>query len=381
MNNTTMLKSQENFFQILDALADMVLVKGPEAKLVWANRAFCAHYNMTPEQLKGIIDAPFNKADLTEQYVIDDNYVFRTGNTLDIPEEIVTRHDGVPRLFHTVKSAIRDEAGKVILTVGISRDITDRKEIEENLKVERARSMYSSKMATLGEMAGGIAHEINTPLTVIKLLAGQSLDIFADQTPDLERIKTNFGKIEKTVDRIARIISGLRAFSREGKNDPSTKTAIAGIVDETLAFSKEKILSHEIDLSVTHADPEAEIDCRTTEISQVLLNLLNNAHDAIVDNVESKWIRIESKIIGTEAEISVTDSGLGISEKALDQIFQPFYTTKEIGKGTGLGLSISKGILEAHGGTLACDSACPNTRFVMRLPLKSYTRPKNKSAR
>ena len=125
----TLKTNEKQYQQILNAITDMVLVKGPESRIVWANQAFCAYYGMSNEALQDIIDAPFSKPDYTQQYVRDDAYVFTTGQPLTV-EEPVVRHDGVERLFSTIKSAIRDEAGQVVMTVGVSRDITAQKETE-----------------------------------------------------------------------------------------------------------------------------------------------------------------------------------------------------------------------------------------------------------
>lgn len=116
---------------LLDMIPDMILVKGPESHILWANAAFQKYYGMNNEQLAGMIDAKVSKPDFTQQYIRDDNMVFTTGNTLDIPEEPVTRYDGEVRYFNTIKSAIKNHEGKVIMTIGISRDITDRKIAEE----------------------------------------------------------------------------------------------------------------------------------------------------------------------------------------------------------------------------------------------------------
>jgi rsbT co-antagonist protein RsbR len=118
----------------LDAVAPMVLVKGAQSRIVYANRAFRDYYGMSQAQLADLIDAPFNAPDYTQQYIQDDAHVFRTGETRDIPSEPVTRHDGVVRLFHSVKSAVRDEAGQVVLTVGVSEDITEQHEAERQLQ-------------------------------------------------------------------------------------------------------------------------------------------------------------------------------------------------------------------------------------------------------
>lgn len=126
----TLRTNEKQYQQILNAITDMVLVKGPESRIIWANQAFCTYYGMTPDELENLLDAPFSKPDYTQQYVKDDAFVFATGRTLEI-EEPVVRHDGEVRLFSTIKSAIRNELGQVIMTVGVSRDITIQKQIEQ----------------------------------------------------------------------------------------------------------------------------------------------------------------------------------------------------------------------------------------------------------
>jgi PAS domain S-box-containing protein len=120
-----MLQREEVYRQILDALADMVLVKGAHSRILWANKSFRDYYGMTNEQLQELIDAPFNTPDYTQQYLVDDRKVFTTGETLAIEEEPVTRHDGAVRPFNTVKTAIRGPDGQVRMTVGVSRDLTE----------------------------------------------------------------------------------------------------------------------------------------------------------------------------------------------------------------------------------------------------------------
>lgn len=126
------------FTQTLDYLRDMVLIKGPHSRIVYANRAFRDHYGMTQAELAGILDAAFNEPDYTQQYIKDDQHVFTTGQVLDIPEEPVTRHDGVVRLFHTVKAPLVDVTGQVVKTVGISQDITERKQLEGDMHQQQA---------------------------------------------------------------------------------------------------------------------------------------------------------------------------------------------------------------------------------------------------
>jgi len=133
------LDHKEVYRQILDAIADMVLVKGAQSRILWANKAFRDYYGMTNEQLRDLIDAPFNEVDFTAQYVRDDLRVFTTGAVLNIPDEPVTRHDGLVQIFHTVKSPIRDQEGQIRMTVGVSRNITEQKRIKEDLDSYRVR--------------------------------------------------------------------------------------------------------------------------------------------------------------------------------------------------------------------------------------------------
>ncbi|TAG88137.1 MAG: PAS domain S-box protein [Oscillatoriales cyanobacterium] len=131
--------SEQRYHQILDSIADMVLVKGPQSKILWANQAFRDYYGMSEEELQGIVDAPFANPDDTLQYIKDDTFVFETGQTLAISEEPIVRHDGEVRLFSTVKTPIRNEENLIAMTVGVSRDMTERKLAEEAVKASETK--------------------------------------------------------------------------------------------------------------------------------------------------------------------------------------------------------------------------------------------------
>jgi PAS domain S-box-containing protein len=139
-------ESENRYRQILDAITQMVLVKGEKSRILWANKAFRNYYGMDNETLQGLIDAPFNEPDYTLQYIRDDAYVFDTGQVLEIPEEPVTRHDGYIGLFQTIKSPIFDENGQVIATVGVSDEITARKAAEAELRENQARLSQANQV-------------------------------------------------------------------------------------------------------------------------------------------------------------------------------------------------------------------------------------------
>lgn len=249
-----------------------------------------------------------------------------------------------------------------------SKELQDR---WDALQLQKAASMQASKMATLGEMAGGIAHEINTPLATIYLLSEQICELAEDNPPGLDDIKNAANKIEFTAKRIAKIVHALRTFSRQSDKEPLSKVPFQTIVNDTLAMCGEKFRSHGVFVKL-EVDPELQLSCRPVQIEQVLLNLLNNAFDAITGTKEA-WITVACQKQDNHIILTVTDSGKGIAEGIASRLMEPFFTTKEIGKGTGLGLSISKGIIESHGGTIELDVSHPNTRFVIKLPDLSQT--------
>jgi signal transduction histidine kinase len=236
-----------------------------------------------------------------------------------------------------------------------------------SLEAQRESFLYTEKMASLGEMAGSIAHEINNPLAIIQG-AAQKLQIrLRNEELNREDLKHTAGMILKTAERIARIIRSLRFVARDGSTDPFANTSIRNIVDETLALCEAKLKSEDVVLDAGSIPADLYCVCRAVQISQVLINLINNAVDAIRELPE-KWIRIEATLQNGSVRIAVTDSGPGIPQELAEKIMKPFFTTKGVGKGTGLGLSISRGIAHAHGGDLAIDSASPHTRFVLVLP-------------
>jgi C4-dicarboxylate-specific signal transduction histidine kinase len=240
------------------------------------------------------------------------------------------------------------------------------KERTRELDVERAKSVHGAKLMALGEMAGGIAHEINNPLAIIQTNAS-FLKGLLDGNIDKAMGLRITDKIISTTERIAKIIKGLRSISRTGDNDPFNFVAVGQIIEETLGICREKFKIHDIKIEVENSNPLFQVECREVQLVQVLLNLLNNAYDAI-EKLPEKWVKIEVKENPESVDISLTDSGGGLSQSIKDRIYEPFFTTKEVGKGTGLGLSISKGIVELHKGKLWLDDKCKNTRFVISLP-------------
>ncbi len=250
------------------------------------------------------------------------------------------------------------------LLYGVVRDMTD--EIRNQHK-----ALQAAQMASLGEMASGVAHEINNPLAIVQGKARQIEKAVAMGTIDADRVKADLQKIVSTTDRIVKIIKGLRSFSRDSSKDPIELTSIHSIIEEVIDLSGERFKHHEVELRLD-IKSDIIIQCRGSQISQILMNLLNNGLDAALDcqNVkQTKWVEIAVQKLGARINLTVTDSGTGITPEVAEKMMRPFFTTKGVGKGTGLGLSISKGIAEDHFGTLRFEPNGINTRFNLDLPI------------
>lgn len=248
-------------------------------------------------------------------------------------------------------------------------DVT--KEMEHRITIEEQKSMLTNaeRLSTLGTVAANIAHEIGNPLTVIRGNADILKRLSASNSPtDQENAKKRADVILKSIDHVSKIISGVSRLSRGGDKDPYAYIFLPKLIEETLVFTADKFRKSNVKLEVCSI-PEIEIECREIQISQVILNLVTNACDA-AENTDGKWVKVEAfEEDKNQISILITDSGTGISPEVLQKIFQPFFTTKQIGKGTGLGLPISKQIIADHNGQLFIQTSKEgNTQFIVKLP-------------
>ena len=248
-------------------------------------------------------------------------------------------------------------------------DITKQVESTNLIKEQQYRLIESSKMQTIGELAGGIAHEINNPLAVILSRTG-ILAKQAEKNKSLgeKEIVKSTSLIEETIVRISKTVAGLLKMSR-GESAKAVNSNVGEILTMTEEFTSTLISKAGCELVIEKELNELEILCHPTQISQVLINLIKNSIDA-VSKLKEKWIKIEVSIEDNKLSFRVTDSGKGISEKLKKNILLPYFTTKKNGEGTGLGLSISRNIIESHKGILSLDDDCKHTSFVVTIPLE-----------
>lgn len=245
-------------------------------------------------------------------------------------------------------------------------EIRDRERAEAALEAERKETIHAEKLRALGRMAAGIAHEINNPLAIIHGNAVLLKGMAERGSVDSQALRGISETVEKTSERISRIVKSMRTLSRDSKQDPFTRSSLLGILQDTQSLTQDRFRSGGIRLDFPNRKEDISLLCRSAEIVQVLVNLLGNAFDAVEGT--SGWARVDVREHEGEVEFSVTDSGPGIPASLRERIQEPFFTTKEVGRGTGLGLSISRSIVSAHGGSLWLDEDNRHTRFHFTVP-------------
>ncbi len=239
---------------------------------------------------------------------------------------------------------------------------------QKRLEAEK-QSLQSAKLATLGEMAAGIAHEINNPLAIIS----GNIEMIQMQLKKSE-VKIDLSRYiencDRNIIRISNLVSSLKRMSYNNKEEIFEDVQIKKILEDAFSFSIEKMKHDGIKFNINIDDSDDYVYCNSLYISQVLLNLVNNSIHAVSKH-DQPWINVTSKRDDKFIYLMVTDSGKGISAEVAKKIFDPFFTTKDINTGTGLGLSLSKNMAMRSGGDLYLDRGHKNTRFILKIPKSS----------
>lgn len=243
----------------------------------------------------------------------------------------------------------------------------------KKLLSQTAKLMHTSRLAALGEMSASIAHEVNNPLMVINGSLNQLDRAIKKENPEIDFAEKLIQRIKKSTERVSIILGGLKHFANQSDELPKQDTKLESIINDTLTYCNELVSTHFIRLECP-PPPAVILHCHSVQISQVLINLIKNAVDALVEKNETQptmnqWIRLQYELDEKFLSIKVINSGEKISLEVAEKIFQPFFTTKASGKGTGLGLSISNAIIQEHQGTLSIDPHHDYTSFNIQLPI------------
>jgi PAS domain S-box-containing protein len=408
---------------LIDNLPDRINVKDPQGRYVLNNIAHLHQMGLTsPDEVAGKTVRDFYPPDVAERLEREDSAVMNERRGMIDHEEAIIDHDGQPRWVLTTRVPILDNKNQVQGMVGMTRDITERKRAEqalqeqhrllqeamhaehaalEKLKEAQGALVQSEKLAGLGQMVAGVAHEINNPLAFVsnnvavlqrdlKAIAGmlKMYDQLEAATPEQSAaLKQEIRNLAERIDlaytltnldemlvrsrdglkRIQQIVKDLRDFARLDAGDlheTDLNSGIESTVNIVRGLAKKKQITLDLELGKI-----PQVACYPAKINQVVMNLVTNAIDA-TDNGGRVTVRSAPGDNGN-IKIEVADTGKGIPPEIRQRIFDPFFTTKPIGQGTGLGLSISYGIVKDHGGKIEVDSEVgKGTKFVVTLPVK-----------
>jgi len=357
---------------VLQSLDDGLVVVDLDGRIRWWNRAI--------EQLYGVPASAAIGRPLAE--VFDRKFVEAVSAALrDQPDgaslnrvPLVSRRGPDDRLLlHVTAVPLRQQRESSVEVTGsilILEDITARVQLEEQLQV-------SEKMASIGLLAAGVAHEVNTPLTGISSFTQMLLE---NADPDDHRTKL-LEKIERQTFRAAKIVNGLLNLSRQGAQGSSERGPVDlnGVINDVLALLEHQLETGRVKVRRELAASPIVLDGVEYKLQQVFLNLFLNARDAMRSG---GWLLVSTRVDQDAAVVEIADTGSGIPSEHLARIYDPFFTTKAIGQGTGLGLSIAYGIVREHDGTMDVESHLgQGTRFLLRLPLsRTFGKSREKRA-
>jgi len=269
------------------------------------------------------------------------------------------------------KDKLRLEASRkaMIHIMGNLQDTTaEMQRREHELRDKQEQLVQAGKLATLGELTTGVAHELNNPLNNIGLFVGNAVDLIELSVTDKGQIVRELRHAMQQVRKATEIISHLRTFGRAApvSREP---VSLRQVIERALSLMQEQLRLRAIEVTLELGSEEAVVLGNPIQLEQVFINLLANARDAVADS-RRKAIRISGSVGSAAVEVALTDTGHGIPPGLERRIFDPFFTTKEVGKGTGLGLSITYGIIKEHGGTISVVSPPgEGATFLIRLPL------------
>jgi len=372
---------------ILDSSLDRIRLVDRDLRIIWANKTTTREINITPEELVGKIcyelfaerDTPCPGCPMTK--------ALKSGKI-----EHAALHQPKSKGIHgesywdTYAVPIKDELGNIVNLIEISRNITERKKTEEEKERLETQLHQSQKMEAVGTLAGGIAHDFNNILAIIL----GNAELASADVPDWNPASHSLKEIQKASIRAKDMIQQLLAFSR--KTDGESKPLnMAPIIKESM-----KMLRSAIPTSVEFREHVSDDPCTVmgdaAQINQIVMNLVTNAADAMSKEGGLLEVTLEKIILGQEkpcfdwvlspgayVRLRMRDTGEGIDPKVMDRIFDPYYTSKEVGKGTGMGLSVIHGIVKRHGGGIRVESELgKGTLFEIYFPALDKTAEEEK---
>jgi len=332
-------------------------------------------YQVNPDPIRIILTAYADLNDITE--AVNQGHIYQYIQKPWKFEELhQVLHQAVDK-YHLLQEnkkliLMLDEKNQLLTAANqqLAADLALQQKLEQQRREAEVRMLSQAKLASLGEIATGIAHEINQPLTYIQIILQSTGRDVEQGNLNLDELAADIKESTRQVQRITQIIHHLRTFGRADSGE-LVDLSLPAIFSDTLILYRQKLRINSIALEAP-IDPELPNICgNPTQLEQVFINLLQNAFDALV-GVVNPTITVDFVLKDDTIVTTFADNGCGIGKQVVDKIFEPFFTTKPIGKGTGLGLSIVYGIIADHGGTIECQSQVgEGCRFVIALPVVS----------
>jgi C4-dicarboxylate-specific signal transduction histidine kinase len=257
----------------------------------------------------------------------------------------------------------RDSAGNIIGVIGVGQDITEHRK-------SQAQVIQASKLAILGEMATSVAHELNQPLNVIRMASGNIRRNVKKAIVEPEYLNEKLQRIEGQTARAAAIIDHMKMFGRKA-NEEGSLVDVRLVIKNAIDLVGEQLRLAGVEVVTTFPKRCQKVLGHSIQLEQVIINILTNSRDAMANKSVNSKIRLKVFESGNNIHIVSIDNGGGIPQSKITRIFEPFYTTKEIGKGTGLGLSVSYGIIREMNGTITAENKEYGAQFTIILPAVS----------
>jgi len=350
-----LLQSERKYRTLIENLPQKIFLKDRNCVYISCNENYARDLKIRPIEIAGKTDYDFYPRDLAERYRADDRSAMESGRQYEADEDYI--QDGQKRVVHTVKTLIKDENGVASGVLGIFWDITEQKQMQEQL-------ILTDRLASIGQLVSGIAHELNNPLTGV---IGFSDLLLERDLP--EDIKEDLGTINREAKRTANVVKGLLTFVRKqgtGKALVDINSIIQGVLQ--LRSYEQRVSNIKVNNLLTSDLPE--VMGNGAQLQQVFINIIVNAEQAMLEANRRGKLTIATERVGDIVRASITDDGPGISPENMRRIFDPFFTTKETGKGTGLGLPICHGIVTEHGGKIYAESEPgKGATFIVELPI------------
>ena len=364
-------QSEEKYRTVLNEIYEVYYEIDLNGNYTFFNDALCHRMGYSREELMGMNYREYTPKEDWKSDAAKFRSVYETGEPLRwIPLRNITRDGRILYLEDTVLP-MRNEKGEVIGFRGLSRDVTERKLAEEERRQLELKSQITSRLASVGEMAAGVAHEINNPLTGITGYAQLLMDR-KDLPPD---IRSDLAAINDGAQRVAGIVQRLLAFSRQTR--PERKLVeINDLIDSTLVLRAYHLRVNNIEVIKRLTPGSLETVADPGQIQQVLLNLIVNAETEMKLAHGKGKLTITTKKRDKIIKIYVKDNGPGIKPEVMEKIFDPFFTTRKVGQGTGLGLSLCYGIVAEHNGRIYAESKPgKGATFIVELPVITEVKP------